>query len=72
MLYVERELNGEYPAEWQRIAAGNAVHTGPLLVHQTYFPVDTLLVSASKKPRDHVSHECDLVRIEEEWKAALR
>ena len=70
MWYVERELDGDYPAEWTKVQQGEAVFTGPLVVHQTWFKVNTTLISMSKKPRDHQSHEADVVRIEEEWKPA--
>jgi mannose-6-phosphate isomerase-like protein (cupin superfamily) len=70
MLYWERELDGEYgpPIE---VHQGEAVRTGPLVVHQTYFPVNTLLISMSRNPRDSKSHEADVVRVEEPWQTAL-
>ncbi len=66
MVYWERELDGEY-GEPIVVEQGESVHTGPLMVHQTYFPVNTVLISAAKNSRDHESHENDLVRVEEEW-----
>ena len=63
----ERDLDGNYDAEPRKVQQGEAVYTGPLRVHQTYFPVNTTLISMSKKPRDHESHEADVVRVEEEW-----
>jgi len=70
MLYWERGLDGEYgdPIE---VGQGEAIRTGPLVVHQTYFPVNTVLISCSKKARDHVTHESDVVRVEEPWCVAL-
>ena len=67
MLYWERELDGAYPDEPIVVREGESVTTGPLVVHQTMFPVDTVLISCSKKPRDTASHESDVVRVEEEW-----
>jgi oxalate decarboxylase/phosphoglucose isomerase-like protein (cupin superfamily) len=64
MHYYERELDGEYGPEPVVLKAGDQYYTGPLLVHRTYFPVDTVLISASKNPRDHVSHESDVVRVD--------
>lgn len=69
MVYWERELDGEY-SEPKTVEQGEAIFTGPLLVHQTYFPVNTVLLSMSKLPRDHESHEKDVVRVEEEWQPA--
>lgn len=70
MLYWERELDGEYgdPIE---VGVGEAILTGPLVVHQTFFPVNTVLISMSKNPRDSKSHEADVVRVEEPWQTAL-
>lgn len=71
MWYKERALDGEYPSEWTKVQAGESVFTPPLVVHQTFFPCTTTLVSASKNRRDHESHETDVVRVEEEWEIAL-
>lgn len=67
MWYVERELDGEYPSEWVKVQQGESVFTPPLVVHQTYFPRDTMLISMSKNRRDHESHEADVNRVEEPW-----
>lgn len=66
MVYWERELDGEY-GDAKLVGQGEAIYTGPLLVHQTFFPMNTTLISMSKKPRDHQSHESDVVRIDEPW-----
>jgi len=70
MLYWERELDGEY-GEPIDIGPGEAIRTGPLVVHQTYFPVPTVLLSMAKNPRDSKSHEADVVRVDEEWQVAV-
>jgi mannose-6-phosphate isomerase-like protein (cupin superfamily) len=70
MLYWERELDGEY-GEPIEVNVGEAIRTGPLVVHQTYFPVNTTLLSMAKNPRDSKSHEADVVRVEEPWQTAL-
>lgn len=44
------------------IQQGEMVYTGPRIWHKTYFPIDTVLLSLSLRPRDHESHEADLVR----------
>jgi len=64
MHYWERDLDGEYGPEPVILKAGEQYYTGPLLVHKTFFPVDTVLISMSKNPRDHVSHETDVVRVD--------
>jgi quercetin dioxygenase-like cupin family protein len=66
MLYWERELDGEYGAPVE-VIQGESIRTGPLVVHQTYFPVNTVLISCSKKARDHETHESDVVRVDEPW-----
>jgi mannose-6-phosphate isomerase-like protein (cupin superfamily) len=65
MHYWERELDGEYPEEPTVVHAGESVFTPALLVHKTYFPRETVLISMSKNPRDHVAHESDVVRVAE-------
>lgn len=67
MLYFERTLDGEYPGEAIIVEQGEAIYTPPLMVHQTFFEVNTTLISLSKLPRDHESHEKDIQRAEEEW-----
>lgn len=63
MQYWECPLDGTYPEEPTIVRQGEAILTGPLMVHATYFPVNTTLISMSKNPRDHESHEADLVRV---------
>ena len=70
MVYWERELDGEYGAP-KLVEAGESIETGPLVAHQTFFPVNTVVVSASKNPRDSASHESDVVRVEEPWQIHL-
>lgn len=53
-------------AEWPdpvTVTPGECVFTPPMVEHRTSFPVDTVLVSASKLGREHETHEADLVRI---------
>ena len=51
-----------YPPEPGIFKAGECAFTGPNLWHRTRFPVNTVLLSLSFLPRDHESHEKDLVR----------
>lgn len=44
------------------VQAGQCVFTPPGVWHRTMFPVDTVLLSVSRLPRDHATHEADLVR----------
>lgn len=46
------------------VTAGQMVFTPPNRVHKTVFLQDTVLLSFSKRNRDHKSHEEDLVREE--------
>ena len=63
MHYWERDLDTpSYPTQPAVFKAGEMVYTGPLLWHRTYFPVETVLLSLSLRPRDNVSHEQDVVR----------
>lgn len=54
-----------YEDEPSIIGAGEMVFTGPRFWHRVYFPVDTVLISMSARPRDHESHEADVVRAPE-------
>lgn len=72
MWIKERELDGAYPKEWTKVYPGESVYTGPLVVHQTYFPKATDLISMSRLPRDHASHESDLNRVDEPWELTGR
>ena len=65
MHYWERELDGEYEVEPIKVFPGESLFTPPLLVHKTFFPVATELISMSKNSRDHESHESDVVRVDE-------
>lgn len=61
--YWERELDEpSYPAHPVVFKEGEMFYTGPLVWHRTYFPEDTALLSLSLRPRDHSSHESDVVR----------
>lgn len=54
-------MRPDYPP-FIEIAEGEMVWTGPLIWHRSFFPVDTVLISMSLRPRDHASHEEDVVR----------
>lgn len=65
MHYYERDLDKCYPYDPIVVEEGQSIFTPALKVHKTFFPVDTVLISCSKNPRDHESHEADLVRVDE-------
>lgn len=65
MEYWEKPAHGNH--EWKKdiIKTGEMVFTAPGIIHKTIFLEDTVLLSFSKRNRDHDSHEEDVVRIEE-------
>lgn len=63
MKYLEKELDNSNLKE-VIIKAGEMVFTAPNKAHRTEFLEDTVLLSLGKSPKDHDSHEEDLVRIE--------
>jgi hypothetical protein len=70
MRYVERALethNTRVLAETmcRIVRAGEMIHTGPMVAHSTYFPVDTILISLSSRSRTKAEHEADVVRCEQ-------
>ena len=61
--YWERKVDeAKYPQHPAVFKTGDLFYTGPLLWHKTYFPVETVLISLSIRPRDSASHEDDVVR----------
>lgn len=63
MEYFERPVGSTEKPECATIEQGEMVWTGPGVEHATLFPVDTVLISMSLRPRDHASHESDVVRL---------
>ncbi len=66
MEYYERPLDPkeDYYGDPVIIKAGQMVFTPPNVIHKTVFLQDTVLLSFSKRNRDHNSHEEDVVREE--------
>ncbi len=62
MEYYERNINEKFVGDPLIVSAGQMVFTPPLKVHKTVFLQDTVLLSCSKRNRDHNSHEEDVVR----------
>ena len=64
MEYYERGIDEKFLGEPLIVRAGEMVFTPPLKIHKTVFLQDTILVSLSKRNRDHESHESDVIRVE--------
>jgi oxalate decarboxylase/phosphoglucose isomerase-like protein (cupin superfamily) len=65
MHYTECAVATGEPAKYPpyfEVEQGERIFTGPRIWHKTFFPVDTVLISMSLRPRDHTSHESDVVR----------
>ena len=64
MVYYERPVNGVSDKAPLLVNAGDMIFTSPHMIHKTEFLEDTVLLSFSKRNRDHDSHEEDVVREE--------
>lgn len=66
MEYYERNLRVPAPSDYKPliVTAGQMVFTPPNMVHKTVFLSDCVMISFSKRNRDHDSHESDVVREE--------
>jgi quercetin dioxygenase-like cupin family protein len=62
MEYYEREIDDKDHALYTKVLKGQMVFTDSMLVHQTKFRTDTILLSLATKKRDHKNHEKDVVR----------
>jgi quercetin dioxygenase-like cupin family protein len=63
MEYYERGIDEEFTGKPLMVKTGEMVFTPPLKIHKTVFLQDTVLISMSKRNRDHSLHEEDLIRI---------
>lgn len=64
MEYYERGVDEKFTGQPLIVNAGAMVFTPPNKIHKTVFLQDTVLVSLSKRNRDHDSHEEDVVRMD--------
>jgi quercetin dioxygenase-like cupin family protein len=64
MEYWERPVGSQDKPERVTVNQGEMIWTGPGIEHATVFPVDTVLISMSLRPRDKANHEADLIRLE--------
>lgn len=62
MEYYERSVNEKFVVKPLIVSAGQMVFTPPMTVHKTVFLEDTVLISLSRRNRDHNSHEEDVIR----------
>ena len=63
MKYLEKDLDGQNLTELI-VNNGEMVFTPTSKIHRTEFLEDTILLSLGKTPKDHDSHEKDVIRVE--------
>lgn len=61
--YSERAVGEHGDGVKEVFEPGQMFYTPPKVEHRLFFPVDTIMVSLSELPRDHESHEKDVVRV---------
>ena len=62
--YHYRPHGSDEPIKLEKFQAGEMVFTPPMEDHACIFTQDTLLVVASRNPRDQETYESDVVRIQ--------
>ena len=62
--YYHRPTGSTDEPECIRVETGQMVFTPPMVDHAMYFPEDTVFLTLGRNPRDQVSYEADVVRIE--------
>jgi quercetin dioxygenase-like cupin family protein len=62
--YFHRPTGSTSEPERLMVRKGQMVFTPPMVDHAMQFPEDTTFLTLSRNPRDHVSYEDDVVRIE--------
>lgn len=63
MQYWWKKVGLSEPPKLLMVYPGQSIFTGPMIAHATFFPKSTTLFVVSKNPRDHESHEKDIVRM---------
>ena len=66
MMYRETPVSSDVNPTWDRqfeVRTGEKVFTGPLVIHQTEFLEDTILVSCAIGRLDRETYESDTVRV---------
>ena len=62
--YFHRETGSNKQPELLQVEEGQMVFTPPLVDHAMKFPVDTTFLTLSRNPRDQVTYEEDVVRVD--------
>lgn len=62
--YYHRPTGSTDEPECIRVESGQMVFTPPMVDHAMHFPEDSVFLTLSRNPRDQVSYEADVVRIE--------
>ena len=61
--YIHRPTNTNTDPETIYVKKGEMVFTPPMVDHAMKFPADTVFLTLSRNPRDQVSYERDVVRV---------
>ena len=61
--YIHRPTNSNNDPETISVRKGEMVFTPPMVDHAMKFLVDTVFLTLSRNPRDQVSYENDVVRV---------
>ena len=62
--YYHRKFGNNEPPELIKVSQGNMVFTPPLVEHCMKFPVNTKFLTLSRNPRDQITYEADVVRVQ--------
>lgn len=62
--YFERPIGSKETPEPVRYVENQMFFTPAMVEHAMRFVEDTVMISVSRRPRDPVSHESDVVRVE--------
>lgn len=62
--YIHRPTGSDHEPETIIVHKGEMVFTPPMIDHGMKFPIDTVFLTLSRNPRDQVSYEADVVRVD--------
>ena len=62
--YFHRPTGSDREPDMLLVKQGEMIFTPPMIDHGMKFPVDTVFLTLSRNPRDQVSYEEDVVRVE--------
>jgi quercetin dioxygenase-like cupin family protein len=63
VFYYERAVGEKGMGDYRCFRDGDLFFTAPMREHLMVFDTDTTIITFSKEPKDHASHEADLVRV---------